>query len=84
MTMQEWEKICRDKSWNDDYRYKPRIVELIERFEKEFPDTPSLEQASCLAVTMYLFGPIEAEEELDMYLGIVRRRLRDYRNHPSH
>jgi len=84
MTMlEEWENICRDKSWNDDYRYTPRIIELIESFEKEFPDTNTREQTACLAVVMYLFGPVESEEDLDVYLGIVKRRLRDYRNQPT-
>ena len=78
--IKEWEEICKNKSWNDEDRYKPRIVELVENFEKKFPDTNTLEHTACLAVVMYLFGPLEDEEEVELYLGIVRRRLRDYRN----
>jgi hypothetical protein len=81
--IKEWEDICKTKSWNDENRYRPRMVELVESFEKQFPDTESREQTACLAVVMYLFGPIEDEEELDLYLGIVKRRLRDYRNQPT-
>lgn len=81
--IKEWEEICKNKSWSDENRYKPRIVELVENFEKQFPDTNSLEHTACLAVVMYLFGPLEDEEEVDLYLGIVRRRLRDYRNLPT-
>ena len=77
----EWEEICKHKSWDLVCRsYKPRIVFLIEEFEKQYPDTDSREAAACLAVASYLFGPIEDEEEMEMYQGIVRRRLRDYRN----
>ena len=50
-------------------------MELVENFEKQFPDTNSLEHTACLAVVMYLFGPLEDEEEVDLYLGIVRRRF---------
>ena len=78
--IKEWNKICEDKSWNEDKRYVPRIVELVEMFEKQFPDTAAKEHTACLAVVMYLFGPIEDEEELDLYLGTVKRRLRDHRN----
>jgi hypothetical protein len=80
--IKEWEEICKNKSWTDDNRYKPRIVELIERFEKKFPDTDPREHTACLAVVMYLFGPLEDEDEVNLYLGIVKRRLRDYRNQP--
>jgi hypothetical protein len=80
--IKEWEEICKNKSWNDDNRYKPRIVDLIESFENQFPDTDSRERTACLAVVMYLFGPIEDEEEVELYLGIVKRRLRDYINLP--
>ena len=81
--IKEWEEICRNKSWNDDNRYTPRIVELVENFEKQFPDTDSREHTACLAVVMYLFGPLDDEGEVELYLGIVRRRLRDYRNQPT-
>ena len=80
--IKEWEEICKCKSWNDDNRYIPRIVELVEGFEKQFPDTGSREHTACLAVVMYLFGPLEDEDEVKMYLGIVKRRLRDHRNQP--
>jgi len=80
--IKEWEEICQSKSWNDDNRYTPRIVDLVEGFEKQFPDTNSREHTACLAVVMYLFGPLEDEDEVNMYLGIVKRRLRDHRNQP--
>ena len=80
--IKEWEEICKNKSWNDDNRYTPRIVELVEKFEKQFQDTDSREHTACLAVVMYLFGPLDDEDEVNLYLGIVQRRLRDYRNQP--
>lgn len=80
--IKEWEDICKNKSWNDDSRYKPRIVELVENFERYFPDTEFLDHTACLAVVMYLFGPLDDEEEVELYLGLVKRRLRDYRNQP--
>lgn len=83
MVLKEWDEICQDKSWSDDNRYKPRIVELVEYFEKQFPNTDSTEQTACLAVVMYLFGPLDDEEEVELYLGIIKRRLRDYRNQPT-
>jgi hypothetical protein len=76
----EWKSICEAKSWYEDKRYVPRIVELVELFEKKFPETTTREHTACLAVVMYLFGPIEDEEEVELYLGIVKRRLRDHRN----
>ena len=83
MLTKEWEEICKNKSWNDDNRYKPRIVNLVENFEKQFQNIESAERTACLAVSMYLFGPIDDEDELELYLGIIMRRIRDYRNKPA-
>jgi hypothetical protein len=77
----EWEEICQRRDWDlICHSYKPRVVYLVEEFEKQYPDTDSREDAACLAVASYLFGPIEDEEEMELYQGIVRRKLRDYRN----
>jgi hypothetical protein len=81
----EWKEICANKDWNcviDRPSYKPRIVELVECFEQQYPETEFRERTACLAVATYLFGPIEDEEELELYIGIIKRRLRDYRNQP--
>lgn len=68
-------------NWDDEERFKPRIVEFVESFERKYKDaipedliTPS----ACLGVALYLFGPLE-DEELDFYGLLIKARLDQYR-----
>jgi hypothetical protein len=79
----DWEDMCFDKDWDrlTDGRIKPRIVELVESFECQYPSA-ECESTACMAVATYLFGPFETDDELTSYHNIVRTKIRNYRTRP--
>jgi hypothetical protein len=70
-----------------DPRVKPRIVEMIETFEKQFfkdgkdSDKVTPEEildTACIAVAMFLFGPLTEEFEVEMYAAAIKTRVIEY------
>ena len=76
--MKNWDELV----GNEEISHKPRIAVFVESFEKkykgEIPDE-LLTNAACLAVALYLFGPLE-DEELNVYAAAVKKRVQDYRD----
>jgi hypothetical protein len=76
--MISWEEV----NGIEDVRFKPRIVGFVESFEEKYKDEWPKEHifnAACMAVALYLFGPLQ-EEELRIYTGVICKRVSDYRS----
>lgn len=76
--MKSWEEMNSD----EELRHKPRIIGFVESFEKKHKDDlpdEHLFNAGCMAVALYLFGPLE-EEEITLYASVIKKRVSDYRN----
>jgi hypothetical protein len=76
--MISWEEI----NGSEEVRLKPRIVGFVEFFEERYKDELPKDQlfnAACMAVALYLFGPLQ-EKEVRIYASIIHKRVSDYRS----
>jgi hypothetical protein len=65
-----------------NYRHKPRIVDFIEGFEQQYAQEITgdfLTDIACVDLVLYLFGPLESDEELNLYVSVIMRRVEMYR-----
>jgi hypothetical protein len=72
-----WDEITK----NTEVSYKPRILIFIESFERKYKGTMPddlLTKAACLAVALYLFGPLETDE-LNAHAVMIHERIEKYR-----
>jgi hypothetical protein len=64
-----------------EIRHKPRIAEIFDTFSlyfREGLEEDLLLDCGCMAVAVYLFGPLSPEEE-PLYCALIKKRLLDYR-----
>ena len=65
-----------------NYRHKPRIIDFIEGFEQQHKQDITgdlLTDIACVGLALHLFGPVDDDEELNIYTSIIRRRVEMYR-----
>lgn len=74
----KWDSLLGD----GEFEHKPRIMIFVELFEKRHKGKIAdnlLTTAACIAIAMYLFGPLE-EEDLYTHALFLKKRVQDYRN----
>jgi hypothetical protein len=74
----KWESLLGE----GEFEHKPRIMMFVEMFEKRYKGRIAdrlLTTAACIAVAMYMFGPLE-EEELYAHALFIKKRVQDYRD----